>query len=232
METLDNPVLWTNFILWISNTALALLIATMCFNRSEKSEDTQRRTFKTWTFFFIFLAISNVLMLIWRFAISDALWVDILERTSNVLFYAACFIKVNDIEKSVIKSEWYKRYYFSAISLIAIFVNAIVPPSTLKIISIYQVVFIGLVTASYAVFPIIYFYVALKSSDTIRRGALKVCVGAVFLALGYLFRPENLEAYRGISSVLNSIIDSFYITAPIAIFLAMFLIYSSFRNIE
>jgi len=232
METLDNPLLWTNFILWISSTILALFVAMICFNRSKRSEDIQKRTFNTWTYFFVLLAVSNLLILVWRFAISDAFWVDILERTSNVLFYAAIFIKVNDIEKSVIQSGWYKRYYFSAISLIAIFVNAIVQPSILKIISVYQVVFLVLVTVSYAVFPIIYFYVAIKSSDRIRRGALQVCVGSIFLALGYLFRPENLEAYRVISPALNNLIDSLYIIAPVGIIFAIFLIYSSFKNIQ
>ena len=238
MDALDSPLLWMNFILWIIGIGLILIVAKICRNLSQKREyqadEAQQRTFNIWSYFFILLAISNILILIWRFAIpeSNAILIDIIERSSNVLFYLACFIKVYDIEKSLIRSDWYHHHYFSTISIIAILINAAVPPAFLKAISAYQLAFLILVTISFAVFPIIYLYVALKSSGKIRRGALKVCVGAMFLALGYLFRPENLEGYRGLSPGLNTLIDSLYITAPIAIIIAVLLIYHSFRDIE
>ncbi len=234
-ETLDSPLLWTNFIFWICNTALIVWIGLRSFElvkeAGEDIDDSQKRSLQTWGYFFLILAISNVLILTWRFIVTDVYFINSLESTANALFYIACFIKVLTIERSLIESKWYQRFYFSFIICITIFINLIVPPSFLKIISPFQILFIVIITVGYSVFPISYFYVSRKSSGKVARSALKVSAGAIFLALGYLMGPSNLEAYR-LTPFLNMVIDIFYISAPIAIVIGTLLIYDSFRKIE
>ena len=230
METLNNPLIWANFILWIVGTALILIIGMIVFRLSQKTEieqdEAQKKHLLTWGYFFLILVISNVLILLWRFAISNSFFLDILERCANALFYTACFIKVFDIEKRGMKK---KRYFFSYIIGIIIILNLVVSPSLLKTISPLQIAFICIVTLGYSVFPIIYFLVSRQAMGEVRGNALKVSAGAIFLALGYLFRPENLVAYR-ITPFLNTVIDCFYITCPISIIIGILLIYESFRK--
>lgn len=231
MENLDNPLIWANFILWVASTVFIFIIGMVAFRLSLKTEElleeAQKKHWLTWGYFLLILVISNILIVLWRFAISDSLIVDVVERCANALFYFACFIKVFDIEKRGLKK---KRYFFSYIIWIIIVLNLIVLPSFLKIISPLQIAFICIITIGYSVFPIVYFIVSRQATGDVRRNALKVSAGAIFLALGYLFRPENLVAYR-VTPILNAIIDCFYITAPISIIIGILLIYDSFRKV-
>ena len=231
MESLDSPFTWANFILWIGSTALILIIGMIVFRLSQKTEvvqeEAQKKQLVTWEYFFFILIISNIFIILWRFAITDYLINDIFERIANGLFYFACFIKVFDIEKRGLQR---KRYFFSYIIGITIFINLLMAPSILKTVLPIQIAFICVTTIGYSVFPIIYFLVSKQSTGDVKRNALKVSAGAIFLALGYLFRPENLVAYR-ITPFLNSLIDCLYITAPISIIIGIILIYHSFRRI-
>ncbi len=233
LDTLDNQLIWTNFLLWIEATLFILIIAWMSFKfskeRGASAGANRERNLFLWGCFFFILAISNVLILTWRFAVTEIpLAVEILERGSNALFYFACFVRVFDIEKRVFEK---KRYYFSIILGITVLINLIVPPNMLKTISPWQIAFLVIVTAGYSVFPIIYFQLFRKSVGKIRANAMKVSAGAIFLAVGYLFRPENLVAYR-LNPFFNMVIDIFYITAPIAVFIGAYLIYDSYRKVE
>ena len=232
MEPLDNQLVWTNFLLLIEATLFSFIIALICFNKSkergEKEGSGRDKNLAIWGYFFLILAFANILILLWRFAFTENIVVDIMERASNALFYFAVFIRVLDIEKRVFEK---KRYYFSIILVAVVLINILVPPDFLKTISVWQVVFLVIVTVGYSVFPIIYFQLYRKSSGDIRSNALKVTVGACVLALGYLFRPENLVAYRT-TPLLNIVVDIFYITAPIAIIIGAFLMYDSFRKEE
>ena len=235
MDSLNSdPRMWANFILWICNTVLVLFIAMLSFKLAEfkedKGDESEAKNLRIWGYFFVILALSQIANLIWRFAVSDALLIEILLRTAHTLFYVALFIRVLNIEKSLIELNWYKRYYFSAIVLISIIINIVTPTWVITEISLLQVILFAFVTLGFSVFPIIYFYVASKSSGTVRTNALKVSAGAVFLALGYLFNPQTLEGYRVIPG-LGYWIDWLYITAPVSIIIGALLIYDSYRKI-
>ena len=98
IETLDNPLLWTNLLLWICNTALVVWIGIRSFKLTQEKganiDESQKRNLQTWGYFFLILAISNILILTWRFVVSDIYFVNSLDSTANALFYIACFIKV------------------------------------------------------------------------------------------------------------------------------------------
>ncbi|NVM52350.1 MAG: hypothetical protein HWN66_01520, partial [Candidatus Helarchaeota archaeon] len=144
--------------------------------------------------------------------------------------FVACFVRIFQIEKSLIKLEWYKRHYFAAIVFVTIFINIFVNPVYLKTPSAFQFIFLAILGLGYLVFPMIYYYVASKSTGDIRKNALKVFVGAGFIALGFLFRYQNLEGYIGANTLLNTLIEYLYITAPISLILGTLFIYDGFRR--
>ncbi|MHA1145766.1 MAG: hypothetical protein ACTSRW_13585 [Candidatus Helarchaeota archaeon] len=231
---LSNPLLLVNFILWCSNTILAFVVVSICFYKDVKREDLddiEKRNLRTWSAFFLILITANVLTLIWRFLMADFLIINILERISNVLVISASFIKIIHVEKVINKMKYYKGYYFTIILAIVIFILAFIDPNLLKVVSPFQTFFIAISFAGYSIFPIIYFYVSIKSSDNeLRYNGLKVSAGAVFIGLGVVIRPQNLIGYVNIPPVCY-FIDWFYITAPISIIIGIILIYDSFRRI-
>ncbi|MHA1338445.1 MAG: hypothetical protein ACTSRZ_01805 [Promethearchaeota archaeon] len=233
MSIQDNPLELTNFILWIANTIFLCFLAIISYKSTKSLEGKEEfyiKSRQTWTYFFIIMFIMNIIMIIWKFFIKDQFIIDILERISNTLFYVAIFIKIQHIEKSINRLEVYKGYYFSITLIIICGITALVDPDYYKYPGPFQVIAISIAIVGFAIFPIIYFLITLKSKGEIRVDAFMISAGAVFLALGYLFRPSNLVYYR-ITPTLNMLIDWLYITSPISIIIGSVLIFISFRKI-
>ena len=215
-------------------TILALIISIISLRLSKKKkgehDEAQRENLVIWFYFFLIIAIANMVHLTWRFGISNILLIEIFERTGNSLFYFACFIRVFKIEKSLIRLGWYRRYYFSSMVWITILINSIIPTTTLKEISYLQVLFLVLIALGYVMFPLIYLYVAKKSTGKARLDAFKVNRAAILFFFGYLFRPENLVKYGELSTIMGTLVNALFIVSPITIMIAALLIYDSFRK--
>ncbi|NVM27325.1 MAG: hypothetical protein HWN65_00675 [Candidatus Helarchaeota archaeon] len=100
----------------------------------------------------------------------------------------------------------------------------------LKDIGLLQILFLILIALGYVMFPLIYLYVAKKSTGKARLDAFKVNRAAILLFFGYLFRPENLIEYGKLSSLMETLVNALFIVSPITIVIAALLIYDSFRN--
>ncbi|NVM31996.1 MAG: hypothetical protein HWN65_24360 [Candidatus Helarchaeota archaeon] len=79
-------------------------------------------------------------------------------------------------------------------------------------------------------FPLIYLYVAKKSTGKARLDAFKVNRAAILFFFGYLFRPENLVKYGELSTIMGTLVNALFIVSPITIMIAALLIYDSFRK--
>ncbi|NVM27535.1 MAG: hypothetical protein HWN65_01725 [Candidatus Helarchaeota archaeon] len=231
-----------NITLMVCSTVLMLIIAILSFRLAGKKEDAlEKKNMRTWGYFFLLLIFATLLTLTWRYLIPGDLAlmlfgyeltvVNLVERTANAIVFIACFVRILEIEKSLIRLEWYKRHYFSAIVFVTIFINIFVDPNTLKeALSVTQLVFLAILGLGYMVFPMIYFYVARKSTGDIRTNAIKVFVGAGFIALGFLFRYHNLVGYLGMDPLLDGLIRYLAITAPISLILGTVFIFDGFRK--
>ena len=231
--SLDNQFVFINFILFYIALSLVLVFSIITivyyYKKKDELEDSDKKSVFSWMLFFIIIVIQLFIMSLWKFWITDVFLANILERIANTLVFLAMLIKVIDIERSCNKLDYYKGYWFSIVSGISMSISILIDPVILKVISPFQMVFVAMMFCGVAIFPIIYFYVAIKSLGNIRTNALLVSAGAVFIGLGYLFRPANLIAYR-VDPILNILVDYLYITFPISLMIGFTLIFISMRN--
>jgi len=224
-----------NFILLMVSISLAALVAIITFitfqRKKDTYEDIDRKNVISWGVFFIVLIIQLGIMIYWKFFVTDSFLSNIFERITNTVFFLTALIKVVDIEISINKTfDFYKGYYFTILLVVVLCINIFIDPDLLKVIGPLQVVFLTIMTVGFSIFPIIFFYVAIKSTGEIKQNSLLVSAGAVFLGLGYLFRPLNLIAYRAFSPLLSTLIDYLYITSPVSIIIGIVLIFISFMR--
>ncbi len=198
----------------------------MAFRKGKgESNEVEKSNKKTWALFFLLVTIDGVVMLAWKLPVSgDTLVLNLIERVFNAVFFLAAFLKVVNIEKSINNLKFYKGYWFSFVSLVNVCLNIFIDPFFLKTISPFQVVFIIIIFFGFAIFPIIYLYVAMKSSGDIKAGSLKISAGAVFLGLGFLFRSENLEAYVSLGGLIPDLLPYLNFTSPISVLIGLVLI--------
>ncbi len=216
----------TNYVLWGGVIAFALCLCIMAFRKGRgESNEVEKSNKTTWALFLLLIAIDGGIMLAWKLPVSgDALFLNLMERAFNSVFFLAAFIKVVNIEKSINNLKFYKGYWFSIVSAVNVCLNLFIDPDFLKTISPFQVVFIIIIFFGFAIFPIIYLYVAMKSSGDIKAGSLKVSAGAVLLGLGFLFRPENLDAYVSLGGLIPGLLPYLNLTSPISVLIGLLLI--------
>ncbi|MHA1274554.1 MAG: hypothetical protein ACTSQP_05370 [Promethearchaeota archaeon] len=231
-------ILGISLILWILGIIIGIVIVVFSLIKillkkySKEFEESRfaRVNIYTWIIFLMLIACANILTTIIQFYTSNQAISGILERISIVLIYTAIFAKVIYIENSLNRLEYYRGHYFTIISIITILVFIFVDPEFLKKISPLQIILIFLIFIDYSLMPVLYFYLALKTTGQSRKDALKISAGSVFIGLGLLFRPLNLQGYYGITQLLDALINYTNITAPISIIIGFILIFNGFRG--
>ena len=146
------------------------------------------------------------------------------------MVYVAFLAKIIYLEYVMHQMEYYKGYIFSILISIVIGLIFFFDIDYIKEIGPLQYIFLTLIVVGYSVLPILYFLLCLKTVGRSRLNAFEVAAGAVFLGLGLLFRPSNLEGYYNITPLMDTLINYTYITAPISLLLASLLIFESIRH--
>ncbi|MHA1343803.1 MAG: hypothetical protein ACTSQG_07445, partial [Promethearchaeota archaeon] len=191
----------------------------------------QRENVITWFLFLLFIGIANTLNIIWRFLIVDSNTAIKIDYISIIFVYIGIFIKILNIERGINRSGFYKGYWSSIILLIAIIYAIILNPITLKEFGPFQLIFLILMVASFAIFPGIFLYIAFKSTDNARKNALKVVGGSLLIASGLMLQPQNVEDYI-ITLMANTEfwLNFLTIICPIMITLGIILIFDNYRR--
>ena len=235
---IESPILFLNLILWITNILFTFLIIIYLFHRLYKKNENQEKKEErinlfniiTWLFFLILICIANIVMLLSRFLVMDDYLRSLLEKVSIILIQSAVLVRVVYLEYTIKKMKPYKGYYFSIISIITVLLYIFMSPEEFKEISMLQIILIVFIFFNFSILPILYFYLALKTTGKSRMNSLKISAGLVFVGLGLLFRPQNLEGYLELSQLLDILIVYTYITAPISVLIGIILISDSFRK--
>ena len=192
---------------------------------------------QTWFLFFQLILIANVLvfsMLIISI-VSGEIPTEILklvEKSVMLLLYTAVFVKILYLEYVLHVLRIYKGYFFSIIVGIVIIILIFVPIKTLREPSPLQYIFLGLIILGYGLLPILYFYLAIKSTGDARKNALLISSAMVLRGIGALMQPSNISAYYGINDLIDLFINTTYITGPILLIISSILIYISFKDID
>ena len=189
----------------------------------------------TWVIFFSIICISNILKcvslsLTINGDTSAEPIINTLFRIRIIIIYIAFLAKIIHLEGVLKSLGKYKGKFFSIIISIIIVILIFIDPNMLTEIGPLQIVFLILILVGSSLLPILYFYLAIKMVGSSRNTALKITIGSVFLGLGFLFRPENLEGYIGIIVSLDQLIGYTYITAPISMIIATILFFDSIRK--
>jgi len=78
--------------------------------------------------------------------------------------------------------------------------------------------------------PFLIFFIFFKNTGTKPIKTLKIIFGAIFIGMGYFFRPEIAKGYDGISESFDVLIILTNISAPILFGIGTLLIFDSYRR--
>ncbi len=234
-QTPDPMFITINSVLHLINiifTGIVLFYILMRLKR--ESDKTLKINFLTWAISILVIEIMLILKLVtFGFFQEGLITTEIFmfyQSIIIVLAYVAFLVKIVYLENIMHKQEYYKGYIFSILICIVIAIILVVGIEFIIQISPLQILFLTLIVVGYSVLPLLYFILCLKTVGQTRRNAFKVAAGSIFLGLGLLFRPGILDGYIGITNLLDTLIYCTYITAPISLFLASFLIFDSMRH--
>ncbi|MFX1454792.1 MAG: hypothetical protein ACFFDB_05395 [Promethearchaeota archaeon] len=113
----------------------------------------------------------------------------------------------------------YERHYFAGIiPLILVLVLGFTNlPNKILIVIFFGTTFI----------PFLILLIFFKNTGTKRVKTLKIISGSIFIGIGYIFKPEIMTGYLGITESLDILI---ILTAPILFIIGLLLIFESYRK--
>jgi len=194
------------------------------------ASELQKRNCFTWAMAFVFLSLSHVLNILWRYAISDEFWVIAVEDLAVLFVNMALLLKVVHTEYHINSYKLYKGYYFSFVALGLTLFTSILTPNFIKQNELYATIYLILLTIGGSIFPIIFLYLAIKLEGKERRTAIIILVGAFLLLLGLLFQPHNVSPYLSLMGITLDqwVFDTLLISSPITMILGTFIIYRTY----
>ncbi|MFW9818971.1 MAG: hypothetical protein ACFFE5_05125 [Candidatus Thorarchaeota archaeon] len=125
------------------------------------------------------------------------------------------------LEKVMNKITYERHYYAGVIPLIITLVLGFTNISNIILILIFF-------CTTFSLFLI--FFIFFKNTGSQRSKTLKVIFGTIILGMGYLFKPEILEEYIGISETLELLKILSNIIVPILFISGLLLIFDSYRK--
>ncbi|MFX1243118.1 MAG: hypothetical protein ACFFA7_17880, partial [Promethearchaeota archaeon] len=155
------------------------------------------------------------------FLLSNNLISYILLRARILIYFFPFWTKIIHLEKVMDKITYERHYYAGIIPLIITLVLAFTNISNLILILIF-------LFTTFSLFLILFIF--FKNTGTKRSKTLKIIFGTLILGVGYLFKPEILEGYIGISEIVEILIILSDIVVPILFIIGLLLIYDSYRK--
>ncbi|MFX1437713.1 MAG: hypothetical protein ACFFAA_11050 [Promethearchaeota archaeon] len=116
----------------------------------------------------------------------------------------------------------YERHYYAGI--IPLIITLILGFTNISNIILIFIFF----CTTFSLFLILFIFY--KNTGTKRSKTLKIIFGTIFLGMGYLFKPELLEGYIGISEILEILKLLSNIIVPILFIIGLLLIFDSYRK--
>jgi len=233
-RSLSDPFAALDITLWIICISVSLIVAIYTIYKlkydPKEINDLQYKNATTWALTFLFLALANTLNLIWRYNLSDDDFGLTIDNLSVFLVNLALFIKIFQTEYTINKYEFYKGYYFTFATIGLMIFTVIMTPQALRQVSPFQSIYLILLIAGGSIFPLIFLSLAIKLKGKERQMALRMLNGGMFLAVGLLFQPHNIDVFIIEYEYYELIYNLFLILCPIFLSLAIIIILSSYIN--
>ncbi|MFO8019209.1 MAG: hypothetical protein R6U96_11275 [Promethearchaeia archaeon] len=228
----SDPFSTLDISLWVITIILSLVIALYSFYKiltePKKITNLQKWNVITWSISYLFLTAANILNLIWRYVISNPELAEGLDNISVFFVNLAILMKILHTEYSINKYEFYKGYYFSIALIVLILFTLFVTPEMVRILGIFQIIYIILLVIGISVFPGIFLYLAFKLGGKERRRAGMILIAAIFFTVGFLLQPHNLIDFAVELANFALIYNIFLILCPILISVALLIIFKSY----
>jgi hypothetical protein len=214
--------------LYLLSATISIVFALLIINKLYISKKfTKERDFHfyndlfSWEMFYIFIGIENILKIFSVFISQNNELSFLLLRIRILILFFPFWNKIIHLEK-VMNKITYERHYFAGIiplvlGLMLGFTN--LPNFTLLII------FFGT-----SLIPYIFLVLVRKNSDATRNKLIKIIIGAIFIGLGYIIRPELLSNNSTINGTLDILKNFTIIAAPVLLISGLLLIFDSFRS--
>ncbi len=184
-----------NLVLWLIEIVITFSIASYIlikfFKKQDKFDKIQKENVFTWFLLFFMLSIANTLNILWRFVVIDTEDALLINRISVLLCFSFMMIKTINIERGINRSNLYRGYYFTVISLISLIFFVLSYFYTLSI-GITTIIFI-IISIGWSLLPIIFLYLAIKTIGESRKNSLKVFIGSIVLIGAMLLQPQNIN---------------------------------------
>ncbi|MFX1317265.1 MAG: hypothetical protein ACFE9T_15490 [Promethearchaeota archaeon] len=215
-------------LIYMVNLSLSLILATIIIDKLYISKKfSKEKDFHfyndlfSWEMFYFFIGIENIIKIFSLFISSNTEIANLFLRIRVLIFFFPFWTKIFHLEK-VMDKITYKRHYFAGIiPLIMVLVLGFTSLSDIVIIIIFF--FITFI-------PFLIFFIFYKNTGTSINETLLIIAGSFFIIFGYIFRPEILDGYVGVSETMELLIALTNITAPISFIIGMLLIFSSYRK--
>lgn len=227
--TLEDPLIMSNYILWIIAVLVSYFVTIYSLLKyvlkRDELEKLQKENIITWMLFFLALSITNTLNIIWRFLIIDEDLAAQIDAVSIIISIFAWTIKIFNIERGINRSNLYKGYYFTILSVIFLVTTIVLNPYFIREFGPIQVIMIVLFFVAQSLLPGIFVYLAAKSSGKKRTECIWICVGLIAILLGMMFQPQNIIPYINLWPSYEILTILAIIFTPVLIILGIFLIF-------
>jgi hypothetical protein len=177
-----------DLIFWMINIAISMFIAILTFTRvirNKELEKEQRTSAYYWVFFLVIWTIANLSGLINREYYNFSLDIDIV---SVFLVNLAILTQIYYVERNI---RLYKYPIFTIIQLVVTVGYAIV--GNFRIESVLISILIVLMIVGFSFLPLIYLYIAIKSSGPIRSQTFKIAIAIILIAFGTMIQSQNVS---------------------------------------
>ncbi len=215
-------------LIYIANIILSITLAIIIIDKLYISKKfSKEKDFHfyndlfSWEMFYIFIGIENIIKIFSLFISFNNELSFIFLRIRILIVFFPFWTKMIHLEK-VMDKITYERHYFAGI--IPLFIVIVLGFTNIPNLVLLLIFF----CTTYVPFLILFIF--FKNTGTERKKTLKVIFGAIFIGLGYLFKPEIFEGYIGISEILDVLIMSLNVVIPLSFLIGLLLIFDSYRN--
>ncbi len=215
-------------ILFTVSAFLSIMFALLIINKLYISKRfTKERDFHfyndlfSWEMFYFFIGFENIINILSVFFLTNIEISNLLLRIRIMILFFPFWNKIIHLEK-VMNKITYERHYFAGVIP---FIIVILLGFTSLPVFVLIMIFFGT-----SFIPYIFLVIFLRNSDATKKTTIKIIIGAIFIGLGCIIRPEILAGYPVITGTTDLLLNVTIIAAPSSLIIGVLLIFESFRT--
>ena len=229
-----------DMIAWTASSMVAFFLALLAHRRwwsghINKTDKLVSDNVLSWILFIFLTGFGNMVGMINRLYFAEIYGIISFQyifwkKVSITFDILAIAIKVYNIESTM---RFLKKNYFTFINIFVIFFNWIIWEQGISSTSVLPLILLFFQTIGFFILPILYVVIAIKTSGTYRKDALKLLIGILLLEISLALQAQNLEiVFVGFTeSFLLNFGFPFQLITPIIVTIGFWLVYNGITNL-